>query len=159
METYKESDFIAAGIPQKFKQYSHSRSLPKGILRGLHFQNNPHAQGKLVRCINGEIFDVGVDIRKDSPSYGKWVGERLSSENKKMIWIPTGFAHGFCTLSDVAEVIYGMTSEYNPESEGIVRWDDPVIGITWPIENPILVPRDAEAPLLLEVKCNFVWEV
>jgi len=158
METYKESDFVAAGIPQKFVQYSHSHSLPKGILRGLHFQNNPHAQGKLVRCILGEIFDVGVDIRKGSPTYGKWVGETLTAENKKMLWVPPGFAHGFCTLSDVAEVIYGMTAEYNPESEGIILWNDTTIGVEWPVESPILAPKDASAAKFSNTECNFIWD-
>lgn len=157
MEIYKESDFVKAGIPQKFVQYSHSYSLPRGILRGLHFQNNPFAQGKLVRCIFGEIFDVAVDLRKGSPTFGKWAGANLSAENKKMLWLPPGFAHGFCTLSDVAEVIYGMTAEYTPAAEGIVRWNDPAIGIKWPVESPLLASKDEQAPLLSDVDCNFVW--
>ena len=149
METYKYSDFAAFGVAEHFVQDNHSRST-KGVLRGLHYQNPPKAQGKLVRVVVGEIFDVGVDIRKGSPTYGKWVGEILSAENKRMLYIPPGFAHGFCVLSDVAEVLYKTTAEYAPECEAGIIWNDPEIGIRWPIEHPILSAKDAALPPLRE---------
>jgi len=147
METYKYSDFAAFGIKEQFVQDNHSRST-KGVLRGLHYQKNPKAQGKLVRVVVGEVFDVAVDIRKGSTTYGKWVGERLSAENKRMLYIPTGFAHGFCVLSDVAEVLYKTTEEYSPVHDAGIRWNDPEIGIHWPIEEPILSAKDAALPPL-----------
>ncbi len=151
METYKYSEFAAFGIREEFVQDNHSRSV-KGVLRGLHYQRAPKAQGKLVRVVVGEIFDVGVDIRKGSPTYGKWVGERLSAENKRMLYIPPGFAHGFCVLSKVAEVLYKTTEEYAPEYDAGIRWNDPEIGIRWPIEHPILSQKDAALPRLREVQ-------
>ncbi len=151
METYKYSEFAAFGIREEFVQDNHSRSV-KGVLRGLHYQRAPKAQGKLVRVVVGEIFDVGVDIRKGSPTYGKWVGERLSAENKRMLYIPPGFAHGFCVLSEVAEVLYKTTEEYAPEYDAGIRWNDPEIGIRWPIEHPILSQKDAALPRLREVQ-------
>ena len=149
METYKYSEFCAFGIKEHFLQDNHSRSV-KRVLRGLHYQNPPKAQGKLVRVVVGEIFDVGVDIRRGSPTYGKWVGEILSAENKRMLYIPPGFAHGFCVLSDVAEVLYKTTAEYAPECEAGIIWNDPEIGIRWPIEHPILSAKDAALPPLRE---------
>jgi dTDP-4-dehydrorhamnose 3,5-epimerase len=137
MESYKYSDFVAFGIKEHFVQDNHSRSV-KGVLRGLHYQKHPKAQGKLVRVVVGEVFDVGVDIRLGSPTYGKWVGEVLSAENKRMLYIPPGFAHGFCVLSDVADVLYKTTEEYAPEYDAGIIWNDPEIGIQWPIEHPIL---------------------
>lgn len=151
METYKRSDFATFGIGEHFVQDNHSRS-KKGVLRGLHYQRRPKAQGKLVRVVVGEIFDVGVDIRKDSPTCGKWVGEGLSAENKRMLYIPPGFAHGFCVLSEVAEVLYKTTEEYAPEYDAGIRWNDPEIGIHWPIEHPILSDKDAGLPLLRELR-------
>jgi len=147
MESYKYSEFSAFGIKERFVQDNHSRST-KGVLRGLHYQKHPKAQGKLVRVVVGEIFDVGVDIRKGSPTYGKWVGERLSVENKWMLYIPPGFAHGFCVLSEEAEVLYKTTEEYAPEYDAGIIWNDPEIGIEWPIEHPILSPKDAALPML-----------
>lgn len=149
MESYKYSDFAAFGIKEHFVQDNHSRSM-KGVLRGLHFQTPPKAQGKLVRVVVGEIFDVAVDIRKRSPSYGKWVGERLSAENKRMLYIPPGFAHGFCVLSDTAEVLYKTTEEYAPEHDAGIIWNDPKIGIHWPIEHPLLAKKDVALPRLSE---------
>jgi len=147
MESYKYSEFAAFGIKEHFVQDNHSRSV-KGVLRGLHYQRQPKAQGKLVRVVVGEIFDVGVDIRQESPTYGKWVGEVLSAENKRMLYIPPGFAHGFCVLSEVAEVLYKTTEEYAPEYDAGIRWNDPEIGIEWPIEHPILSEKDAALPML-----------
>ena len=151
MESYKYSEFAAFGISEAFVQDNHSRST-KGVLRGLHYQKPPKVQGKLVRVVVGEIFDVGVDIRKGSPTYGKWVGERLSAENKRMLYIPPGFAHGFCVLSEVAEVLYKATEEYAPEYDAGIRWNDPDIGIEWPIEHPILSEKDAGLPFLRELR-------
>ena len=151
METYKRSDFEKAGIDTDFVQDNHSKSR-KGVLRGLHFQCEPRAQGKLVRCIRGRIFDVAVDIRPESPTFKKWVGLELSEENKLMLWIPKGFAHGFLTLSEEAEIIYKVSgSEYSPEHDRSIRWDDPELSIAWPLEGkPLLSPKDREAPYLSE---------
>ena len=151
METYKKSDFERAGIDTDFVQDNHSKST-KGVLRGLHFQKEPFAQGKLVRCIRGKIFDVAVDIRRDSSTFGKWVGFELSEDNKLMLWIPKGFAHGFLTLSEEAEVIYKVSGgEYAPDYEAGIRWNDPDIGIKWPLDGePILSEKDKKAPLLRE---------
>mgnify|MGYP000459835698 FL=1 len=157
METYKHSEFSAFGIKEHFLQDNHSRSA-KGVLRGLHYQNPPKAQGKLVRVILGEVFDVAVDIRKGSPTYGRWVGVVLSSENKRMLYIPPGFAHGFCVLSDVAEVLYKVTEEYAPECEAGIIWNDPEIGIQWPIKDPILSSKDARWPSLKEANNQFVYQ-
>lgn len=120
----------AVGHPVNFVQDNHSKS-SKGVLRGLHYQLPPFAQGKLVRCIAGEVFDVAVDIRRESETFGKWVGVNLSAENKRQLWIPEGFAHGFLTLSDTAEFLYKTTNYYNPEMEGGIMWNDPIISIDW----------------------------
>ena len=154
MESYKCSEFAAFGIKERFVQDNHSRST-KGILRGLHYQNPPKAQGKLVRVVEGEIFDVAVDIGRDSQTYGKWVGKILSAENKRMLYIPPGFAHGFCVLSEVAEVLYKTTEEYAPEYDAGIIWNDPEINIDWPIEHPILSKKDAALPTLREADVGF----
>jgi len=160
METYKKSDFESAGIDTDFVQDNHSKSI-KGVLRGLHYQKEPFAQGKLVRCIRGKIFDVAVDIRKGSPTFGKWVGYELSEENKLMLWIPKGFAHGFLTLSEEAEVVYKVSGgEYNPDYDAGIRWDDPDIGINWPIEmveEVLLSEKDKNLPFLKDADINFVY--
>ena len=159
MEFYKQSDFRRAGIEVDFVQDNHSRSV-KNVLRGLHYQLNPKAQGKLVRCLRGRIYDVAVDIRRGSPTFGKWYGLELSEDNKLMLWIPPGFAHGFLVLSDEAEVLYKVScSEYSPEHERSILWSDPDIGIDWPIEgDPILSDKDRTAPLLRDAEINFFWE-
>jgi len=149
IESYKYSEFSAFGIKENFIQHNHSRSV-KDVLRGLHYQSPPKAQGKLVWVVVGKIFDVGVDIRQGSPTYGKWVGERLSAENKRMLYIPPGFAHGFCVLDELAEVLYKTTEEYSLEHDAGIRWNDPEIGIQWPIEHPILSAKDAALPTLRE---------
>jgi dTDP-4-dehydrorhamnose 3,5-epimerase len=149
MESFKYSEFAAFGIKERFVQDNHSRS-KKGVLRGLHYQSPPKAQGKLVRVVVGEIFDVAVDIRLRSPTYGKWVGEKLLAENKQMLYIPPGFAHGFCVLSEVADVLYKTTEEYAPEYDAGIIWNDPEINIDWPIEHPILSAKDAALPTLRE---------
>ena len=147
METYKHSDFHAAGIKEHFVQDNHSRS-SKHVLRGLHYQKGPAGQGKLVRCNRGKIFDVAVDIRKGSPTFKRWAGAELSEENSMMLYIPPGFAHGFVVLSDGAEIIYKCTVEYSPANERGIIWNDPDINITWPVKEPILSGRDRENPLL-----------
>ena len=152
LETYKKSEFKKAGIDTDFVQDNHSKSV-KNVLRGLHFQKTPKEQGKLVRCIKGRIFDVAVDLRRNSPTFGKWVSIELSETNKLMLWIPKGFAHGFLTLSDVAEIIYKVSgAEYSPEHDTAIRWNDPEIDIKWPItDEPILSDKDRNAPLLKEI--------
>ncbi|MDR1368214.1 MAG: dTDP-4-dehydrorhamnose 3,5-epimerase, partial [Candidatus Accumulibacter sp.] len=134
-ESFNERDFSAAtGIDVRFVQDNHSRSV-KNVLRGLHCQMAPRAQGKIVRVVVGEVFDVAVDIRKASPTFGCWVGERLSARNKRQMWIPPGFAHGFLVLSEEAEFLYKTTEYYMPELERGIRWDDPAIGIDWPLDG------------------------
>ena len=150
METYKHSDFAAAGVPVHFVQENHSRSV-HGTLRGLHLQRPPKAQGKLVRVISGEILDVAVDICPDSATFGRWVSVTLSGENRRSVYIPAGYAHGFCVVSAEAEVIYKTTEEYAPALEWGVRWDDPVLAIPWPVTAPRLSERDKRWPPLMEV--------
>ncbi len=142
-ESFNQAAFNQAiGYEVQFVQDNHSKS-QKGVLRGLHYQIAPKAQGKLVRVVQGEVFDVAVDIRKDSPTFGQWVGEILSAENKRQLWIPEGFAHGFVTLSDTAEFLYKTTDYYAPEYEKGIAWNDPSINIEWPIiEELTLSPKD-----------------
>jgi dTDP-4-dehydrorhamnose 3,5-epimerase len=156
VETYKKSEFIANGIKEEFVQDNHSSST-KGVLRGLHYQKNPKAQGKLIRCTRGEIFDVGVDIRKGSPTFGKWCGVILSEENRDMLYVPAGFAHGFAVLSEKAEVQYKTTEEYSSENDRGIRWNDPHIGIEWDIRNPIISDKDDAQPFLQDADINFVY--
>lgn len=151
MEVYQVERFRHAGIHAEFVQDNHSGS-SQGILRGLHYQIR-NAQGKLVRVVTGEIFDVAVDLRRTSPTFGQWVGHHLSAENKFQMWIPPGFAHGYYVLSDWAEVLYKATDFYAPEWERTLSWDDPQIGIEWPIlggKDPILSAKDVEGKLLSE---------
>ena len=138
-ETYKRSEFLRAGLglDRSFVQENHSRS-GKGVLRGLHFQDEPAAQAKLVSVLRGGVFDVAVDIRPGSDTYGRWVGEELSDQNARLLFVPEGFAHGFVVLSEVADVLYRVTAEYSPDLEGGIRWDDPEVGIEWPVADPIL---------------------
>lgn len=141
IEPWHKRDFAAAGLDLEFVQEGHSRSW-RNVLRGLHYQDMSAPMGKLVRCTVGAIFDVAVDLRVSSPTFGKWFGIELSAENKKQVYIPVGFAHGFVTLTDVAEVQYKQTGYYTPAAEGTLAWNDPDVGITWPISNPILSKRD-----------------
>lgn len=144
-ESYNQKLFEAAiGHSVNFVQDNHSKS-SKGVLRGLHYQLPPHAQGKLVRCVVGEVFDVAVDIRKSSPTFGQWVGVNLSAENKRQLWIPEGFAHGFLTLSETAEFLYKTTNFYYQASEQAIRWDDRDIAITWPKIDVLLSSKDLSA--------------
>lgn len=157
METYKRSDFERAGIIGDFWQDNHSRSVGKGIVRGLHFQNEPRPQGKLVRVTVGAIQDVVVDLRRGSPSYKVWRAFALSAANRAMLWVPPGFAHGFCTLTDEAEVVYKTTSEYDAALDRSIQWDDPAIGVKWATAEPILSEKDSKAPPLAQSDVNFVW--
>ena len=153
-ESWNQRAFNAAvGREIEFVQDNHSRSR-QGILRGLHFQRPPHAQGKLVRVVSGSVFDVAVDIRRESPNFGRWVGYELSATNHRQLWIPPGFAHGFLVLSDTADFLYKTSDYYAPSAEGCVRWDDPAIGIDWPAlpVPPTLAARDREAPLLADAQ-------
>jgi len=146
-EIFKSSDFKQFGINKEFVQINYSKS-KNGVLRGLHYQLEPYSQGKLIQVIAGEIFDVAVDIRNDSLYYGKWVAENLSAVNKRMIFIPEGFAHGFCVLSEAAEIIYYCTNaSYTPEHERGVIWNDSELQIDWPIKKPILSAKDAQLPI------------
>ncbi|EEZ4381543.1 MULTISPECIES: dTDP-4-dehydrorhamnose 3,5-epimerase [Escherichia] len=147
MESFNQKVFEeAVGRKVEFVQDNHSKS-SKGVLRGLHYQLEPYAQGKLVRCVVGEVFDVAVDIRKSSPTFGKWVGVNLSAENKRQLWIPEGFAHGFLVLSETAEFLYKTTNYYHPEAEGSLRWNDDDININWPSSfDIILSKKDENAP-------------
>jgi dTDP-4-dehydrorhamnose 3,5-epimerase len=154
LETYKHSDFLKAGIVEHFVQDNYSRSV-KDVLRGLHYQKNPQAQGKLVQCVKGRIFDVAADIRKGSSSYGKWLGLELSEDNKQMLYIPAGFAHGFLVLSEFAEVMYKCTKEYSPEEDRGVIWNDPEINVAWPVADPILSEKDRAHPFLKHADNNF----
>ena len=146
-ETYRSSAFARAGIDVVFVQDNVARSA-KRVLRGLHFQAPPAAQGKLVGVATGAVFDVAVDLRAGQSTYGGWVGRTLDDEAGEMLWIPAGFAHGYVVVSDVADVVYRVTAEYDPALDGGVRWDDPTLGIEWPIADPVLSDRDRGLPLL-----------
>jgi dTDP-4-dehydrorhamnose 3,5-epimerase len=148
-ESYQQRRYAEAGIPGPFVQDNVSRSA-RGILRGLHFQH-PRAQGKLVMVLAGSVFDVAVDVRRGSPTFGKWVGVELSGENKRQLWIPPGFAHGFCVTSESADFAYKCTDFYAPEHEHTVAWNDPRIGIRWPVEQPQLSTKDAAGKPLAEL--------
>ena len=151
LETYRENLFVEAGIPDRFVQDNHSGS-QQGTLRGLHYQIRK-TQGKLVRVVVGELFDVAVDIRRSSPTFGEWVGEVLSAENKRQLWVPPGFAHGFYVLSEWAEIAYKATDYYAPEWDRSILWNDPDIGVDWPIlpdSQPLLSAKDQQGKLLAE---------
>jgi len=156
LESFKESIFCENGIETKFVQDNFSHSI-KDVLRGLHYQKNPKAQAKLVSTLRGEIFDVAVDICKGSPTYGKWVGEVLSENNHKLLYIPEGFAHGFCVLSEEAYVLYKVNQEYSPEDEMGIMWNDSEINIEWPIDKPILHEKDSNLPSLKNTDNNFIY--
>jgi len=151
METYKESDFCSEGINYKFVQDNHSQSV-RGVLRGLHFQREPYEQGKLVRVLEGSVYDVAVDIRPTSSTFGRWVGVELSASNRLMFFIPPGFAHGFVTLSEVAQFEYKCTAIYNKTSEGGIRWDDPDLAIQWPLKDVIVSGKDKKLPYLRDIR-------
>lgn len=150
MRTYAKEIFVNYNINRSWVQENHSRSVRKGIIRGLHFQFPPHCETKLVRCIRGAIFDVFVDLRKNFPTFGQWDSIELSEDNKKMIYIPRGFAHGFYTLTDNCEVLYKVDNFYKPEAEGGIIWNDETLNISWPEDNPILSQKDANLPTFNE---------
>jgi dTDP-4-dehydrorhamnose 3,5-epimerase len=151
LETFKASAFADAGITEHFAQDNHSYST-RGVLRGLHFQLPPHAQGKLVSVLSGEVWDVAVDVRKASETFGRWVGVLLSGANHESLYIPPGFAHGFLVLSEYAHFVYKCTREYHKDSERGVRWDDPDVAIQWPSTNVVLSDKDLVLPLLKDAK-------
>jgi dTDP-4-dehydrorhamnose 3,5-epimerase len=154
METYKRSEFAAAGIDDVFVQENHSSS-QQGVLRGLHYQHPPHSQSKLIRVLSGAIFDVAVDIRPGSPTFGRWVGISLSSANRRMVYLPHWCAHGFCVVSERAEVVYMTTREYAPAHESGFMWNDPILAIEWPIESPTLSERDKKWPAFVSERLQF----
>ena len=157
-ETYSLRKYLELGIDVDFVQDNHSLSREIGTLRGLHFQAPPHSQAKLVRCGRGAIYDVAVDIRRGSPTYGYWNGYELTAENGHQLYVPNGFAHGFLTLKPDSEVIYKCSDYYEPEKEGSIRWNDPTLCINWPSHlNPILSEKDSAAPLLADFQSPFIF--
>ena len=157
METYSERVFRELGIDNVFVQDNESFTAQKGTLRGLHFQNDPMSQTKIVRVLQGAVMDVAVDLRKGSPTYLQWEAVELSEENKRMFYIPRGFAHGFLTLTDNVKFVYKVDNLYSPECDRSIRFDDPQIGVAWGTKNPILSQKDLNAPNLKDSDCNFVY--
>ena len=156
MESYSKRKLPE--IDADFVQDNHSYSSKKGVIRGIHFQNGEHAQAKLVRVAKGAVIDVAVDLRKGSPTYKKWVAVELSAENKRQLFIPRGFGHGFVTLTDEVEFLYKADNYYDPESDRSIRFDDPEIGVDWGIEDPVLSDKDRNAPLLKDSDCSFTYD-
>ena len=154
-ETWRTDEMTEIGIDSEFVQENHSRSI-KGTLRGIHFQTEP-GQAKLVRCARGTILDVAVDLRKDSPTYKKWEGFEISDENRRQLLVPIGFGHAFCVLSEEADVIYRLSSYYDPETEAGIAWDDPDIDIDWPAMSRLVSDRDSSAPRLAEIADDLPW--
>ena len=155
-ESFKESDFFKNGITEKFVQDNFSHST-RDVIRGLHYQQKPKAQAKLITVVTGKIFDAVVDIRKNSPSYGKWVSEILSEDDHRLLYVPEGFAHGFCVLSQEADVFYKVSNEYSKEHERGIIWNDPTINISWPIEKPIISDKDNQLLLLKNSDNDFIY--
>jgi dTDP-4-dehydrorhamnose 3,5-epimerase len=159
MEVYSEQTFAALGLSVRFVQDNHSMSAAAGVLRGLHFQTPPFAQDKLVRCVRGRIFDVAVDVRKGSPTYGQWVGAELSADNGRQLFVPVGFAHGFLTLEANCEVTYKVSAPYAPQHDAGLRWDDPDIAVGWPSSAPpILSDKDKAQPLFATFNSPFAYD-
>ncbi len=160
-EVWSERAFAALGLTERFVQDNHSLSRPEGVLRGLHFQTPPHGQAKLVRCVRGAIFDVAVDVRKGSPTYGRWVAATLTAENGHQLYIPVGFAHGFLTLETDTEVTYKVSDVYAPAQDGGIRFDDPEIGVRWPLrpgQEPVLSPKDLALQPLSAFNSPFAYD-
>lgn len=153
-ETYRASVFAGAGVLGPFVQDNLARSGPR-VLRGLHFQAPPRPQGKLIQVVRGAVFDVAVDLRRSSPTYGRWVGRELSDSDGALLWVPPGFAHGYVVLSDGADLVYKVTEEYVAELDRGVRWDDPTVGVAWPVPDPVLSERDRSLPLLADLGTPF----
>jgi len=158
METYNEIIAHNSGIPNAFIQDNHSLSVEAGVLRGLHYQLNPKAQTKLVRVTSGAVYDVVIDIRRGSPTFGKWESFILSAHNKRQLLVPKGFAHGFCTIVSNSEVLYKVDALYSPEHDRGISWNDPALGIDWPTSKPITSVKDTEYPLLADAENNFYYE-
>ncbi|WP_256759141.1 dTDP-4-dehydrorhamnose 3,5-epimerase [Cohnella sp. WQ 127256] len=158
MESYSWREFADNGIDRTFIQDNHSLSVEAGVLRGLHYQLNPKAQSKLLRVASGAIYDVVVDIRRGSPTFGQWEGFIITSSNKRQLFVPQGFAHGFCTLVPNTEVLYKVDEYYSPENDRGIAWNDPALCIEWPLHQPILSDKDAEHPVLADAENNFVYE-
>lgn len=157
METYSRREFECLGLPTEYVQDNESFTAKRGTLRGLHFQNGPMAQAKLVRVLQGTVLDVAVDLRKGSPTYLQWVSVELSQDNRRMLYIPRGFAHGFVTLTDDVKFVYKVDQPYSPEHDRSIRFDDPAIGVDWGITAPVLSAKDEKAPLLKDSDCNFTY--
>ena len=155
VETYAHDEWRALGVEAEFVQHNHSRS-SRGTLRGIHFQTAP-GQAKLVRCARGEILDVGVDLRRGSPTFGQWEGHVLDDVNGHQLYVPIGFAHGFAVLSEVADVCYQVSSLYDPATEAGIAWDDPEVGVDWRVDEPLLSERDKTAPKLAEIAADLPW--
>jgi dTDP-4-dehydrorhamnose 3,5-epimerase len=155
VESFRQENFVKAGLPP-FVQDNHSRS-GANVMRGLHYQAEPMAVGKLVRCLRGRLFDVAVDIRKGSPSYGQHVSVELAEDDTRMLWVPPGFAHGILTLEEGTEILYKMTNYYSPEHDRAIRWDDPAIAISWPVKDALVSGKDQAAPLLADADNTFVY--
>ncbi|HXF31199.1 MAG TPA: dTDP-4-dehydrorhamnose 3,5-epimerase [Solirubrobacterales bacterium] len=155
LETYARDEWKALGVDADFVQQNHSRSV-HGTLRGLHFQTSP-GQAKLLRCARGRVLDVAVDLRKDSPTFGRWEGHELDDEKGHQLYVPIGFAHGFVVLSEVADVCYQVSSLYDPATEAGIAWDDPEVGVDWQVAEPLLSERDKTAPRLSEIAANLPW--
>jgi dTDP-4-dehydrorhamnose 3,5-epimerase len=152
LESYRKSEFERAGIRGEFVQDNHVRTAQRGVLRGLHFQRDPHAQAKLVRCVRGRVFDAALDLRRESPTFGKSACVELSEADRAMLYVPRGFAHGYVTLTDDSEVLYKVDAEYAPAAEGGVLWSDPDLAIPWPVGDPILNDRDRAWPRLRDLR-------
>lgn len=155
IESYSQKEFETHGITVQFVQDNHSMSRQKGVLRGLHYQMSPMAQGKLLRCTQGSLLDVAVDLRKDSPTYKKWFSVVLSAANKRLFFVPRGFGHGFLTLENDTQVEYKVDAYYSPQHDRSIRYDDPELGIDWGVDDVILSDKDRNAPLLKDSDCNF----
>jgi dTDP-4-dehydrorhamnose 3,5-epimerase len=155
LESFREDEWRELGVDVPFVQENHSRS-GQGILRGIHFQTQP-GQAKLVRCARGTIWDVAVDLRRDSPTYRRWEGHELSDSNGRQLFVPVGFGHGFCVLSEEADVTYKLSSYYDPETESGIAWDDPDVGVEWPVPDPVVSERDRSAPRLAEIADELPW--
>lgn len=153
MESWNKKKMAEAGLDYDFVQDNHSKSTVKGTLRGIHFQKGDKAQAKLVRCVKGAVFDVAVDLRRNSPTFKQWVGVELSEENKRQLLIPRGFGHGFVTLTDDVEFLYKADNYYAPEADAGIRWNDPEIGVEWGVEEPILSEKDKKNPFLKDCEC------
>jgi dTDP-4-dehydrorhamnose 3,5-epimerase len=155
VETYAHDEWVGLGADAEFVQHNHSRS-SKGTLRGIHFQTAP-GQAKLIRCARGEILDVAVDLRRDSPTFGQWEAQVLDDVHHRQLYVPIGFGHGFVVLSEVADVTYQVSSLYDPETERGIAWDDPEVGVDWRVDDPLLSRRDKEAPRLAEIADSLPW--